>query len=137
MLRPGSEGIRENKDEGPGAGAKAKNLQSAPAKVSNNIVKQAIGPCHPLFWGSNFQESTHQQAQVKASRRDLGSRKTGLPSYRRQIGLAAFGRATAIALDETARARLRDRIRSRIPLQADGSICLTARAWAVRAMVVS
>jgi hypothetical protein len=24
-----------------------------------------------LFWGSNSQESTHQQAQVKASRRDL------------------------------------------------------------------
>ena len=28
-------------------------------------------PCHPLFWGSNSQENTHQQAQVKASRRDL------------------------------------------------------------------
>jgi hypothetical protein len=44
--------------------------------------------------------------------------------------------AYAMALDETARARLRDRIRSRIPLQADGSICFTARAWAVRATAV-
>lgn len=44
--------------------------------------------------------------------------------------------AYAMALDETARARLRDRIRSRIPLQADGSICLTARAWAVRGTTV-
>jgi SAM-dependent methyltransferase len=43
--------------------------------------------------------------------------------------------AYAMALDETTRARLRDRIRARIPLQADGSISLTARAWAVRATV--
>ncbi|MBE0626964.1 MAG: methyltransferase domain-containing protein [Burkholderiales bacterium] len=41
--------------------------------------------------------------------------------------------AYAMALDETARARLRERIRARIPLRADGSISLTARAWAVRA----
>jgi SAM-dependent methyltransferase len=36
--------------------------------------------------------------------------------------------AYAMALDETERARLRDRLRGRIPLQADGSISLTARA---------
>ena len=41
--------------------------------------------------------------------------------------------AYAMSLDETARARLRDRIRARIPVQAGGSISLTARAWAVRA----
>jgi len=45
--------------------------------------------------------------------------------------------AYAMALDETARARLRARIRARIPLQADGSICLTARAWAVRTTIAS
>lgn len=45
--------------------------------------------------------------------------------------------AYAMALDEAARARLRDRIRERIPLQADGSISLTARAWAIRAAVAS
>ncbi len=33
------------------------------------------------------------------------------------------------------RSRLRDRILARLPLQADGSIPLTARAWAVRATV--
>lgn len=43
--------------------------------------------------------------------------------------------AYAMALDEIERARLRDRIQGRIPLQADGSISLTARAWAVRAVV--
>ena len=43
--------------------------------------------------------------------------------------------AYAISLDETARARLRDRIRERIPISANGSISLTARAWATRATV--
>jgi SAM-dependent methyltransferase len=43
--------------------------------------------------------------------------------------------AYAMSLDETARARLRDRIRERIPVQADGSVSLIARAWAVRATV--
>jgi SAM-dependent methyltransferase len=45
--------------------------------------------------------------------------------------------AYAMALGETARSRLRDRIRERMPLQADGSIALTARAraWAVRGTV--
>jgi SAM-dependent methyltransferase len=43
--------------------------------------------------------------------------------------------AYAMSLDETTRARLRDRIRARIPVQANGSISLTARAWAVRATI--
>jgi len=43
--------------------------------------------------------------------------------------------AYAMSLDETARARLRDRIRERMPVEADGSISLTARAWATRATV--
>ena len=41
--------------------------------------------------------------------------------------------AYAMALDEKARAELRDRIRARLPLRADGSISLIARSWAVRA----
>lgn len=41
--------------------------------------------------------------------------------------------AYAMSLDQAARARLRDRIRERLPTQADGSISLIARAWAVRA----
>ena len=43
--------------------------------------------------------------------------------------------AYAMSLDETARARLQDRIRGRLPTGADGSISLTARAWAARASV--
>lgn len=40
----------------------------------------------------------------------------------------------AMSLDETARARLRERIRERIPVETDGSISLIARAWAARAI---
>src|SRR5512134_935373 len=43
--------------------------------------------------------------------------------------------AYAMSLHEAARARLRDRIRERLPVQADGSIWLSARAWAARATV--
>lgn len=43
--------------------------------------------------------------------------------------------AYAMSLDETARVRLRDRIRERLPTAANGSISLTARAWAARASV--
>jgi SAM-dependent methyltransferase len=45
--------------------------------------------------------------------------------------------AYAMSLDETTRARLRDRIRERVPTQANGSISLTARAWAARAKVTT
>ncbi len=42
--------------------------------------------------------------------------------------------AYAMSLDEAARSRLRERLRERLPAQPDGSIALTARAWAVRAI---
>lgn len=40
--------------------------------------------------------------------------------------------AYAMSLDESARVRLREHLRNRIPASADGSISMTARAWAVR-----
>jgi len=42
----------------------------------------------------------------------------------------------AVSLDEKARVNLRDGIRKRLPTAPNGSISLTARAWAVRASVV-
>lgn len=41
----------------------------------------------------------------------------------------------AMSLDEAARARLRERLRERLPTAADGSIPLAARAWAIRGRV--
>jgi SAM-dependent methyltransferase len=43
--------------------------------------------------------------------------------------------AYAMSLSETARTTLRERLRSRLPVQPDGSLALSARAWAVRATV--
>jgi SAM-dependent methyltransferase len=43
--------------------------------------------------------------------------------------------AYAMSLDEADRARLRERLLERVPVQADGSIELEARAWAVRGSV--
>jgi hypothetical protein len=43
--------------------------------------------------------------------------------------------AYVATLEEGARERLGDRIRARIPVAADGSISLKARAWAVRGTV--
>jgi SAM-dependent methyltransferase len=43
--------------------------------------------------------------------------------------------AYAMSLDEAARGCLRDRLRERLPIAADGSIALKARAWAVRGTV--
>jgi len=40
----------------------------------------------------------------------------------------------AMSLDETARSRLRDGVRERLPTAANGSISLIARAWAARAV---
>jgi SAM-dependent methyltransferase len=45
--------------------------------------------------------------------------------------------AYAMSLSEGERRRLHDRLRTRIPTHADGSISLTARAWAVRARVAN
>lgn len=42
--------------------------------------------------------------------------------------------AYAMSLDEAARARLRDNIRARLPVNRDGSIDLVARAWAARGL---
>jgi hypothetical protein len=51
------------------------------------------------------------------------------------LGGQGLAPAYAMSLDETARARLRDRTRERLPTTAKGSISLTARAWAARASV--
>lgn len=42
--------------------------------------------------------------------------------------------AYAMALDEPARTRLREHLRAQLPVAADGSIALAARAWAVKAV---
>jgi len=69
---------------------------------------------------------------------DIPTRFTTFDDYWQPF-LGGQGPAPAyvMSLDEAARARLRDRIRARLPIQADGSISLTARAWAARATVAA
>ena len=43
--------------------------------------------------------------------------------------------AYAMSLDQSTRERLRENIREHIPMRADGTIAIMARAWAVRAQV--
>ena len=92
--------------------------------------------CHPEALADLFASAGLRGVEVTAI--DILTPFADFEDYWRPfLGGQGPAPAYAMALDETARARLRDRIRSRIPLRADGSICLTARAWAVRAMVVS
>jgi len=43
--------------------------------------------------------------------------------------------AYAMSLDESSRARLRDRLQERLPAAGDGSISMIARVWAARGAV--
>lgn len=75
----------------------------------------------------------------------IGAEATGIETPTRFASCDDFWRpflggqgpapAYVASLDALARTRLRDRIRERLPVQSDGSIVLTARAWAVRSTV--
>jgi SAM-dependent methyltransferase len=75
---------------------------------------------------------------VQATAIDVATTFADFEDYWRPF-LGGQGPAPAyvMALDDTARARLAERIRGRLPIQTEGSISLIARAWAVRAAVAS
>jgi SAM-dependent methyltransferase len=75
-------------------------------------------------------------SEIEATAIDIPARFASFEDYWQPF-LGGQGPAPtyAMSLDEAARARLRARLRERIPAGADGSISLTARAWAVRAAV--
>jgi SAM-dependent methyltransferase len=74
--------------------------------------------------------------RVEVTPIDIATRFTSFDDYWRPfLGGQGPAPAYAVSLDEDARARLRDRIREQLPFGADGSISLTARAWAVRGEV--
>ncbi len=88
--------------------------------------------CHPqaleqLFAGAGLQA-------VTAKPIDVPTKFTSFDDYWQPF-LGGQGPAPAycMLLAEDARARLRERLRARLPAAADGSIALIARAWAVRA----
>ena len=90
--------------------------------------------CRPEALENLFADAGLKGVEVKPI--DIPTRFTSFDDYWQPF-LGGQGPAPgyAMALDETVRARLRDRIRARIPVAANGSISLTARAWATRATV--
>jgi SAM-dependent methyltransferase len=90
--------------------------------------------CRPDALGGLFASAGLRDVEVTAI--DIPTPFASFEEYWRPfLGGQGPAPAYAMALDEAARARLRDRIRERMPLQADGSIALIARAWAIRGHV--
>ena len=90
--------------------------------------------CHPDALALLFTSAGLKGVEVKSI--DIPTPFASFDDYWQPfLGGQGPAPAYAMSLDETARARLRDRIQARIPVKDDGSISLTARAWAVRAAV--
>jgi hypothetical protein len=87
--------------------------------------------CRPEALTGLFRQADLQAIAVTAI--DIRTRFATFDGYWRPF-LGGQGPAPAyvIALDDHTRAQLRDRLRARLPVAADGSIALTARAWAIR-----
>jgi SAM-dependent methyltransferase len=87
--------------------------------------------CHPDRLEALFRASG--LADVESRAIDIPTRFADFDDYWSPF-LGAQGPAPgyAMSLNDERRARLRDRIRRTLPVGADGSIALTARAWAVR-----
>jgi len=90
--------------------------------------------CHPEALAKVFAGAGLQGVEVAPI--DVTTRFSSFDDYWQPfLGGQGPAPAYAMSLDEAARARLRDRIRARMPVAGDGSISLTARAWAARASV--
>lgn len=90
--------------------------------------------CRPAALEKLFAEAGLEGVEVRPI--DISTPFANFDDYWRPfLGGQGPAPAYAMSLDERARARLRDRIRERIPTAADGAISLTARAWAARATV--
>jgi SAM-dependent methyltransferase len=88
--------------------------------------------CDPLALGELYGAAGLRAPEVPAI--DIPTPFASFDAYWQPfLGGQGPAPAYAMALDEEARTRLRERLRHSLPVQADGSIALTARAWAVRA----
>ncbi len=84
------------------------------------------GPLADLFSGAGLRDVEVRAIDVPTVFRDFDDYWSPF------LGGQAPAPGYAMALDETRRAALRERIRAGLPFEADGSIHLIARAWAVR-----
>jgi SAM-dependent methyltransferase len=90
--------------------------------------------CHPGPLADLFKQAKLEDVEVRPI--DVATRFRDFDDYWNPF-LGGQGPAPTytMSLGEAARAGLRDRIRERLPVAADGSISLMARAWAVRGIV--
>jgi len=84
------------------------------------------GPLQQLFEGTGLKKVEVRAIDVSTRFRDFDDYWT--PFLGGQFPAPDY----AMSLDEAARTALRDRIRAHLPIAADGSIPLIARAWAAR-----
>lgn len=87
--------------------------------------------CRPEALSALFAEAGLERVDTTAI--DVATRFADFDDYWKPfLGGQGPAPAYATALDEAARARLRERIRAGLRAGKDGSLALTARAWAVR-----
>jgi len=104
-------------------------LDPAAARMDEGVRFPLCRPeaLEALFSGAGLQD-------VKVTALDIPTAFESFEDYWQPfLGGQGPAPAYAMSLDEAARTGLRDRIRERLPTQANGSIHMTARAWAVRA----
>ena len=109
----------------------ATELDQAAAKLDEGVRFPLCRPgaLKELFAGAGLQE-------VEATSIDIPTPFADFDDYWRPfLGGQGPAPAYAMSLDDAARAKLRDRVKARLPAAANGTISLTARAWAVRASV--
>jgi SAM-dependent methyltransferase len=87
--------------------------------------------CHPDALVAEFRRAGLRESETAPI--DVPTRFASFDDYWSPL-LGGQGPAPAyvMALSEDARIRLRERIRARLPVASDGSLRLTARAWAIR-----
>jgi SAM-dependent methyltransferase len=90
--------------------------------------------CRPEALTELFAEGKLEHIEVRAI--DIPTQFSSFEDYWSPfLGGQGSAPAYAMSLEESARVRLRDSLKERIPVLPDGSISMIARAWAVRARV--
>lgn len=90
--------------------------------------------CRPPALQALFDGSALEAVQVTAI--DIPTRFDSFDDYWDPfLGGQGPAPSYATSLDEAGRSRLRERLQAQLPVAADGSIALTARAWTVRGRV--